>query len=90
MVHLQNQLKEHLIPLLIAELMLKLREENIFTQVHYMPVTSHPYYQNLGYKTSDYKETEKYYEEAISIPLFFSLTQEEQNRVIGLITKLLT
>lgn len=73
-----------------AELMLKLREENIFTQVHYMPVTSHPYYQNLGYKTSDYKETEKYYEEAISIPLFFSLTLEEQNRVIGLITKLLT
>ena len=73
-----------------AELMLRLREEKIFTQVHYMPVTSHPFYQKLGYKTSDYKETEKYYEEAISIPLFYSLTLEEQNRVINLITKLLT
>jgi len=73
-----------------AELMLKLREEKILTQVHYMPVTSHPFYQELGYKTSDFKETEKYYEEALSIPLFYSLTYKEQNKVIDLIIKLLS
>lgn len=73
-----------------AELMLKLREEKIYTQVHYMPVTSHPFYQKLGYSSSDFKETEKYYEEAISIPLYYSLTYNEQKKVINLITKLLS
>lgn len=73
-----------------AEFMLKLREENIYTQVHYMPVTSHPFYQKLGYTTSDFIETEKYYEEAVSIPLYYSLTSKEQKKVINLITKILS
>ena len=73
-----------------SELMYKLREENILTQVHYMPVTSHPFYKQLGYKTSEFKEAEKYYEEALSIPLYYSLSKNEQKKVISCLTKLLS
>ena len=72
-----------------AELMNELKKKRILTQVHYMPVTSHPYYRNLGYRTSDYPESQKFYDEAISIPLYYSLTEEEQDKVINSIKILL-
>ncbi len=68
----------------------KLREEGILTQVHYIPVTSHPFYKNLGYKTEEYPESKSFYDEAISIPLFFSLTDKEQNKVIDKLKNLLS
>ena len=73
-----------------AKLMHKLREEGIITQVHYIPVTSHPFYKNLGYKTEEYPESKSFYDEAISIPLFFSLTDKEQNKVIDKLKNLLS
>lgn len=72
-----------------AELMTKLLKEGILTQVHYIPVTSHPYYQNLGYDTENYPNSDKYYDEALSIPLFYSLTNREQKKVIRSLIKLL-
>jgi len=72
-----------------AELMGELRKEGVLAQVHYIPVTSHPYYQELGFDSADYPEALKYYEEALSIPLYYSLTNEDQDRVISLITKLI-
>lgn len=59
-----------------------LRENNIFAQVHYIPCHLHPYYQNLGYKKGDFLNAEKYYEQCLSLPMFPTLTHEEQHYVI--------
>jgi len=54
-----------------------LREKNIFTQVHYIPVHLQPYYRNLGWKMGDFPVAEKYYQECLSLPMFPTLTTEE-------------
>lgn len=72
-----------------AELMVELQKEGVLAQVHYIPVTSHPYYQELGFDSADYPESLNYYDEALSIPLYYSLTNEDQSKVISLITKLI-
>jgi UDP-4-amino-4,6-dideoxy-N-acetyl-beta-L-altrosamine transaminase len=59
-----------------------LRERNIFTQVHYIPVHTLPYYQQLGWKKGDFPLAEKYYEECLSLPMFPGLTDEELQFVI--------
>jgi UDP-4-amino-4,6-dideoxy-N-acetyl-beta-L-altrosamine transaminase len=59
-----------------------LRDNNIFSQVHYIPVHLMPYYKNLGWKKGDIPEAEKYYENCLSIPMFPSLSEEEQAYVI--------
>lgn len=65
-----------------AELMNLLEKKGIITQVHYLPVTSHPYYQNLGFKTSEFKESIKFYSECLSLPLYFTLSNSDQQKVI--------
>jgi len=62
-----------------------LRERQIFTQVHYIPVHTMPYYQELGWKTGDFPHAEAYYAHCLSIPMFPSLTDEEQEYVIACI-----
>ena len=71
-----------------AMLMTELRNEGIITQVHYMPVTSHPYYKSLGYETSNYKNSINYYKKCLSLPLYFSLSDNDQIKVIKLIKSL--
>ena len=65
-----------------AQLMEALRERQIGTQVHYIPVPAQPYYRNLGFRPEDYPNAMKYYEEALSIPLFYDLTDDMQKHVI--------
>jgi len=64
------------------ELYNHLREKNIFAQVHYIPVHTMPYYQSLGFKKGDYPLAEAYYEKCLSLPMYPTLTEEEQNYVI--------
>lgn len=59
-----------------------LREKNIMVNLHYIPVHTQPYYQRLGFKFGDYPESEKYYREAISIPMHPSLTDEDLHFVV--------
>ncbi|WP_324671002.1 UDP-4-amino-4,6-dideoxy-N-acetyl-beta-L-altrosamine transaminase [Hymenobacter sp. GOD-10R] len=66
-----------------------LRERQIFTQVHYIPVHTMPYYQELGWKNGDFPHAEAYYAHCLSIPMFPSLTDEEQAYVIACIRELL-
>jgi len=61
-----------------AELMLTLREKGIGSQVHYIPVPCHPYYRNLGHDPAEYPNAMKYYEAALSIPLFVDLDDKSQ------------
>ncbi len=60
-----------------------LRSHNIYAQIHYIPVHTLPYYQSLGYTKEDYPEANKYYEECLSLPMYPTLTNEEQSFVIN-------
>lgn len=59
-----------------------LRAANIMVNLHYIPVHTQPYYQQMGFKHGDYPEAERYYREAISIPMHPTLTEAEQDEVI--------
>jgi UDP-4-amino-4,6-dideoxy-N-acetyl-beta-L-altrosamine transaminase len=59
-----------------------LRTKQIFAQVHYVPVHLMPYYKNLGSKKGDCPNAENYYEHCLSIPMYPTLTDEEQEFVI--------
>ncbi len=60
----------------------ELRRAGIGVNLHYIPVHTQPYYQQFGFKWGDFPEAEKYYGEAISLPLYYGLTEGDQNRVI--------
>ncbi len=62
--------------------MRRLVELGIITQVHYIPVPLHPYYRNLGHSLKDLPVTRAYYGECLSVPLYFSLSDQEQEAVI--------
>lgn len=64
-----------------------LRAENTIPQVHYLPVYWHSYYEKLGYKKGLCPNAEKYYEEAMSIPLYYSLSDEDVEDVIHAVKK---
>ena len=59
-----------------------LRTKNIFAQIHYIPCHLMPYYRSLGWKEGDRPHAENYYLECISIPMYPTLTEEEQEYVI--------
>ncbi len=65
-----------------------LRAENIGTQVHYIPVYWHSYYEKLGYQKGLCPEAEKLYSEILSIPLFFAMSDEDVEDVITAVKKL--
>jgi dTDP-4-amino-4,6-dideoxygalactose transaminase len=60
-----------------------LRAKNIMVNLHYIPVHTQPYYQQMGFKHGDYPEAERYYREAISIPMHPKLTNAEQDQVVS-------
>ena len=59
-----------------------LQKHNIFAQVHYIPVHMMPYYKQFGWQYGDFPVTESFYERCLSIPMYPSLTEEEQFYVI--------
>ena len=61
----------------------ELRKHNIFTQVHYIPVHMQPYYKKMGWKEGDFPVAESYYNRCLSLPIYSSLTNEEQQFVIN-------
>ena len=71
-----------------TEIMSKLMEQGIRTQVHYIPIPLHPFYQKRGYGVTDLPEAMSYYEEALTLPLYPSLRFREQERVIENLIKL--
>ncbi|MDC1120396.1 UDP-4-amino-4,6-dideoxy-N-acetyl-beta-L-altrosamine transaminase [Alphaproteobacteria bacterium] len=71
------------------ELMLALRERGIITQVHYIPVVSQPFYSNLGHDPSKYPASQNYYSTALSLPIYYSLDDEDVSYVIDTIKSIL-
>ncbi|MDP3716037.1 MAG: DegT/DnrJ/EryC1/StrS family aminotransferase, partial [Burkholderiales bacterium] len=68
--------------------MKRLREKGIVAQVHYIPVHFHPYYAPNGNRKGEFPHAENYYEEALSLPLYYGLSNDEQNLVIESINDL--
>ena len=62
-----------------------LRSSRIGVQLHYLPVHLQPFYRNLGYKEGDFPSAEKYSQKVISLPIFPTLSKQEQNYVISII-----
>ena len=59
-----------------------LRENNVFAQVHYIPVYKLPYYKQLGYKEEYFPNANVYYQTCLSLPMYPTLTDAEQDFVI--------
>lgn len=67
----------------------EIRSAGINVNLHYIPVHIQPYYKKVGFKTGDFPEAEKYYREAITLPLYYSLTEQEQDYVIQVLKEVL-
>ena len=65
-----------------------LHAENIYSQVHYLPVYWHSHYENLGYPKGLCPNAEHYYRQSMSLPLYYSLTDEDVKDVIHAVEKL--
>lgn len=66
-----------------------LHAENIYSQVHYLPVYWHSYYEKLGYEKGLCPNAEKYYNESMTLPLFYTMTEEDAEDVIHAVKKII-
>jgi UDP-4-amino-4,6-dideoxy-N-acetyl-beta-L-altrosamine transaminase len=60
-----------------------LRQQNIGVNVHYIPVHTQPFYTQMGFAVGDFPQAEKYYAEAISLPMYQDLTHAQQDHVVA-------
>jgi UDP-4-amino-4,6-dideoxy-N-acetyl-beta-L-altrosamine transaminase len=64
-----------------------MRAQGIGVNLHYIPVHTQPYYQRMGFNLGDFPESERYYAEAISLPMYAGLTDREQDQVVEALKK---
>ena len=64
-----------------------LKENGYGTNVHYIPIHLHPYFKAKGFEIGDFPNSEKYYESALSIPIFPGLKEEDQKEIVKIIRK---
>jgi UDP-4-amino-4,6-dideoxy-N-acetyl-beta-L-altrosamine transaminase len=69
------------------QVLASLREAGIGVTVHYIPIHLQPYYQALGFRAGQFPEAERYYAEALTLPLYFRLTEDDQDRVVKVLTE---
>ncbi len=67
-----------------------LRLNNIFCQIHYIPLHLFPYYKKIGYDRADLINSENYYSKCISLPMYPTLTLKEQNFIIDKVLNFIT
>lgn len=60
-----------------------LRAKDILVNLHYIPVHTQPYYENLGFKAGQFPKAERYYAETISIPMYPTMTEAQQDTVVS-------
>ena len=64
------------------EVISKLKDKGIQANVHYIPVPYHPFYEDRGFSLADYPNTEHYFKNALSIPLFSGIRKKETDYVV--------
>lgn len=60
----------------------QMRTSGVGVNLHYIPVHTQPYYQRRGFSQGQFSEAERYYSEAISLPLYQTLSEDDQNLVV--------
>lgn len=66
-----------------SQVMRELVARGVGSQVHYIPIHLHPYYrEQFGYKQGDFPHAERFYSQALSLPLYPKMTDAEVQRVI--------
>jgi UDP-4-amino-4,6-dideoxy-N-acetyl-beta-L-altrosamine transaminase len=68
----------------------RLQEAKIGVNVHYIPIHTQPYYTRLGFRRGDFPASERYYERALSLPLFPAMTEAQQDFVASVLAEALT
>jgi UDP-4-amino-4,6-dideoxy-N-acetyl-beta-L-altrosamine transaminase len=66
-----------------------LRSREIGVNLHYIPIHTQPYYQRMGFRWGDFPEAERYYAEALSLPMYPGLTECEQDHVVSVLHEVL-
>lgn len=66
-----------------------LREQGIGVNLHYIPVHTHPHYRAMGFKPNDFPEAQRYYAEAISLPMYKGLSEIQQDAVLDALRRAL-
>jgi len=66
----------------------ELRGRGVGVNLHYIPVHMQPFYKNMGFKIGDFPESEKYYSEALSLPVYPNLSEEDQDKVVGVLASI--
>jgi UDP-4-amino-4,6-dideoxy-N-acetyl-beta-L-altrosamine transaminase len=66
-----------------------MRDAGIVVNLHYIPIHTQPFYQKMGFKEGQFPQAEQYYKEAISIPMYPSMTENQQNEVVAVLEELL-
>ncbi|PNE02508.1 DegT/DnrJ/EryC1/StrS family aminotransferase [Alcanivorax sp. MD8A] len=66
-----------------------LREKGVGVNLHYIPVHTQPYYQSMGFDAADFPEAMAYYAEAISLPMYPGLTEQDQDFVVSSLSEAL-
>lgn len=66
-----------------------LRDRSIGVNLHYIPVHTQPYYQAMGFREGDFPESERYYNEAISLPMYHGMSAEQQDIVVQTLCSIL-
>jgi dTDP-4-amino-4,6-dideoxygalactose transaminase len=94
---LRNISANHLFPISIDfsyisrgknDLMLELRQNGVMTQVHYMPIPLHPFYQKLGYNMDQLPNALNFYFKTLSIPIYPRLTFRKQKKIVKMLKKM--
>ncbi|OEE83854.1 UDP-4-amino-4,6-dideoxy-N-acetyl-beta-L-altrosamine transaminase [Enterovibrio norvegicus FF-162] len=84
------RLKLNEINLSHSEVFDSLRNQGVGVNIHYIPVHTQPYYKAMGFTDGDFVESEKYYSDAISLPMFHTMTTEQQDTVVSVLTEILS
>ena len=67
----------------------EMKERGVMLNLHYIPVHTQPYYEQLGHKPEECPEAMKYYEEAMTLPLYYDLTDEQQGNIVAMLGEVL-
>ena len=77
-------------PLTHAQVFQSLRDRGILVNLHYIPVHTQPYYQAMGFRWGDFPQAEAYYKSALSIPMYPTMSDDDQTQVIQALHEILT
>lgn len=72
------------------EIFERMRAHDVQLNLHYIPVHLQPYYEALGFRKGDFPVSERYYEEAITLPLYYELTDAQQDKVVQALKEVLS